>query len=73
VRKQSIFPTKYLLSYGITEFEKMQKEKAEIIREELQSKNALIEEYGFSKQTAKKLLQQATESEIEDAIKSVDI
>jgi plasmid replication initiation protein len=62
--------------YRKTAFEKSQKEKAEIIRKELRSKNTLIEkivEYGFSKQTAKKLIQQSTESEIEDAIKSVDI
>lgn len=63
-------------NYGITEFEKMQKEKAEIIRKELRSKNALIEkivEYGFSRQTAKKLVDQGTEQEINDAIKSVDL
>jgi plasmid replication initiation protein len=63
-------------NYGITEFEKMQKEKAEIIRKELGSKNALIEkviEYGFSRQTSKKLVDQGTEQEINDAIKSVDL
>lgn len=59
-----------------THFEKYQKEKAEIIRKELRSKNALIEkivEYGFSRQAAKKLIDQGTEQEINNAIKSVDI
>jgi len=63
-------------NYGITEFEKMQKEKAGFIKKELRSKNALAEkivEYGFSKQTAKRLMDQGTEEEINNAIKSVDL
>jgi plasmid replication initiation protein len=63
-------------NYGLTEFEKIQKEKAETIKKELRSKNALIEqivEYGFSRQTAEKLIRQGTEKEIGDAIKSVDL
>lgn len=62
--------------YGLTEFEKMQREKSDLIRKEMRSKNALIEkilEYGFSRSTAQKLLQRGTEEEIEDAIKSVDL
>ncbi len=59
-----------------THFEKAQKEKAEIIRKELRFRNALIDkivEYGFSRQTAKKLTDQGTEEEINNAIKSVDL
>ena len=59
-----------------TAFEKFQQEKADIIRKEMRSKNALIErimEYGFSRPTAKRLLQQGTEEEIGNALKSVDL
>lgn len=59
-----------------THFEKSQKEKASILQKELRSLNALIEqimEYGFSRQTAKKLVQQGTEKEISDAIRAVDL
>jgi plasmid replication initiation protein len=59
-----------------TAFEKSQQEKGAIIRKELRSQNALIEriiEYGFSRQTAKKLIQQGTEEEISKAVKSVDL
>jgi len=47
-----------------------------IIQKELRSELALIEkfmEYGFTRQTAKKLIQQGTEQEIGDAIKAVDL
>ena len=63
-------------NYGLTEFEKMQKKKAEMIRKEMRSKNALIEkivEYGFSRPVAKRFLEQNTEEEIENALKAVDI
>lgn len=63
-------------NYGITEFEKMQREKADLIRKAMRSKNALIEkitEYGFSRPTAQRLLQQGTEEEIREALKSVDL
>lgn len=59
-----------------THFEKSQQEKVTILQKEFRSGLALIEkimEYGFTKQTAKKLVQQGTENEISDAIKAVDI
>jgi plasmid replication initiation protein len=62
--------------YKKTVFEKSQQEKAAIIQKELRSGLALVEklmEYGFTRQTAKKLVQQGTEQEIGDAIKSVDL
>jgi len=70
------FKIKQNPNYGITEFEKMQREKSDLIRKEMRSKNALIEkilEYGFSRPTAQRLLQQGTEEEIRDALKSVDL
>jgi plasmid replication initiation protein len=63
-------------NYGITEFEKMQREKVDIIRKEMRSKNALVEkimEYGFARPTAKRFLEQGTEEEIGNALKSVDL
>jgi plasmid replication initiation protein len=63
-------------NYGITEFEKMQREKLNIIHKEMRSKNTLIEEiteYGFSRVTAKKFLSQYSEEVIRNAIKSVNI
>jgi len=70
------FTIKHNPDYGLTEFEKMQHEKAAIIRKELRSKNALIEkimEYGFSWQTARKFLETDEEQTIENALKSVEI
>jgi plasmid replication initiation protein len=70
------FKIRHNPNYGITEFEKMQREKADIIRKEMRSKNALIErimEYGFSRPTAKRFLEQGTEEEIGNALKSVDL
>lgn len=61
--------------YKQTGFEKSQQEKSYIIQKELRSGLALTEkimEYGFTSQMAKKLVQQGTEKEIGDAIKSVD-
>lgn len=63
-------------NYGLTEFEKMQRKKADLIRKEMRSKNALIEkivEYGFSRPVSKRFLEQNTEEEIENALKAVDI
>jgi len=57
-------------------FEKMQHEKAVIILRELRSQNALIDrimEYGFSRPIAKRFLQQATEEDVGNALKSVDL
>lgn len=62
--------------YGMTEFGKMQREKADIVKKELRSQNALIEEiteYGFSRVTTKKFLSQYSEEVIKNAIKSVNI
>jgi plasmid replication initiation protein len=59
-----------------THFEKVQQEKSSTIQKELRSGLALIEkimEYGFTRQTAKKLVQKGTEQEVGDAIKSVDL
>lgn len=70
------FTIKHNTEYGLTEFEKMQKEKEALIRKELRSKNALIErimEYGFSRQTARKFLEIDEEQTIENAVKSVEI
>lgn len=59
-----------------THFEKHQLEKAVTIQRELRSKNAVFDqlmEYGFSRETAKKFLQQNSEEIVRDALKSVDI
>jgi plasmid replication initiation protein len=59
-----------------THFEKHQLEKAVIIQRELRSQNILVEqikEYGFSRITAKKFLQQNPEEIVRDALKSVNI
>jgi plasmid replication initiation protein len=59
-----------------SDFEKHQHEKASIISKELRSKNILIEkvkEYGFSRLTAKKFLQQESEEVIREAIKAVNV
>lgn len=59
-----------------TEFEKLQEEKTQIIQKEMRSANALIEEiteYGFSRITAKKLLNQHPEEVIRNAIKAVNV
>jgi plasmid replication initiation protein len=61
--------------YKQTEFEKSQQEKAAILQKEFRSDLDLVEklmEYGFTRQTAKKLVQQGTEKEIGDAVKAVD-
>lgn len=61
---------------GKTEFEKFQDEKSKVIQKELRSQNILIEklkEYGFSRLTAKKFLQNESEGVIENALKSVNI
>lgn len=70
------FSIKHNSDYGLTEFEKMQKEKFILIRKELRSKNALIErimEYGFSRHTARKFLEKDEEQTIENALKVVEV
>jgi len=60
----------------LTEFEKSQQEKAGILQKEFRSTSILIEkimEYGFTRQTAKKLIQSDTEEGITNAIKAVDL
>jgi plasmid replication initiation protein len=58
-----------------THFEKHQLEKSNIIFQELRSQKDLIEkmkEYGFSRITAKKFIQQNSEEIVRDALKSVN-
>lgn len=59
-----------------THFEKTQSEKEKIITKELRSQHAIIEqmmEYGFSKQGATRSLKNNQESDVVNAIKSVEI
>jgi plasmid replication initiation protein len=59
-----------------TYFEKLQGEKAKVIQKELRSQNAIIDnlqEYGFSRLTAKKLIQNEDEEVIADALKAVNL
>jgi plasmid replication initiation protein len=62
--------------YNQTEIEKIQLKKADIIQKELRSELVFIErmsEYGFSKQTAKKLLEGHGEEVLENALKAVNL
>lgn len=63
-------------NYGKTEFEKHQTQKAVLIHKELRSESALIDrimEYGFTRQTAQRLIRNHTEEVVTNAVKSVDI
>jgi plasmid replication initiation protein len=70
------FTIKPNLKYNQTEFERMQSQKADIIKKELRSELVFIErmsEYGFSKQAAKKLFKSHGEEVLENALKAVDL
>ncbi len=63
-------------SFRKTEIEKLQDEKSRIIQKEMRSESILIGEimeYGFSRLTAKKFLQQNSEEIVRNALKSVNV
>ena len=62
--------------YGLTEFEKMQRTKSNIIKKEYRSESALIDslvEYGFSRSIAKRFINNNGEDVVSDALKAVNI